>query len=101
MYYRKKAKGQGPFVPAEYWRRNAPMMGKPGSRITHAKLSGGRKEKSTVIYDKFGRQRFRVDHGSHGYKDHTKPHLHYYKYTRGTIGGKGYRYNIYRYKKKK
>ncbi|WP_373862740.1 DNRLRE domain-containing protein [Listeria newyorkensis] len=98
-YYKYKNKRSKPFVPKSYWSKNASMMGKPSSRVTHYKYSNGFKQRSTVVYDKFGRQRFRVDHSTHGYKNHTAPHLHYYKYTRGSKGGHGFRYNIYRYKK--
>ncbi len=80
-YFKRKAKKQGPFVPTEYWTRNALKMGSPNSRILHHKLKNGVKEKSTVIYDKYGRQKYRVDYNNHGRRDHTKPHLHVVKYS--------------------
>ena len=65
-----------PFVPNEYWKRNAPDFNTPGSKITHLKDNKGVVEKSMVIYDDFGRQKWRVDYNNHGYKDHSIPHLH-------------------------
>lgn len=39
-----------------YWKKNAPDFNTPNSKITHIKEHNGVLEKSTVIYDEFGRQ---------------------------------------------
>ena len=47
--------------------------------MEHTKISErtGRTERSTVIYDEYGRQHYRVDHTDHMRPaDHTNPHLH-------------------------
>jgi hypothetical protein len=63
-----------------YWQRKAPDQVTPGQiRLNHTRISGrtGRTEKSIVIYDKFGRQKYRVDKTDHMRpKDHSNPHLH-------------------------
>ncbi|WP_188386419.1 RHS repeat domain-containing protein, partial [Priestia taiwanensis] len=89
-----------PFVPAEYWTRKAPYHSTPSSKVTHYRYYNGKKEKSTVIYDKFGRQKYRIDHSNHSMpKNHSVPHLHEYKYGRGYgPKGKEYRYNFWRKK---
>ncbi|WP_055105779.1 RHS repeat-associated core domain-containing protein [Paenibacillus ihumii] len=75
-------KGEGPFVPDDYWKRDAPKNSTPGDKITHNKYNErtGELEKSTVIYDSYGRQQYRVDNTNHGYSDHSNPHLHETKY---------------------
>lgn len=71
-----------PFVPDEYWQRYAPDQIAPtGSpeRMFHRRISGrtGRIEDSTVIYDRFGRQRLRIDHTDHMRPaSHSNPHYH-------------------------
>ena len=67
-----------PFVPDEYWTRNAPLNGTPNSKIQHQKmLSGGSIETSTVIYDYAGRQSIRIDWTNHSRLDHGFPHVHF------------------------
>ena len=67
-----------PFVPDEYWMRNAPLNGTPNSKIQHQKmLSDGSIETSTVIYDYAGRQSIRIDWTNHGRLDHGSPHVHF------------------------
>jgi len=54
-----------------------------------------------VIYDKFGRQKYRIDYSDHGRpKSHSVPHLHEYKYgpRYDPVKGKEYRYNLWRKK---
>ncbi|TCT16440.1 putative toxin of predicted polymorphic toxin system [Melghiribacillus thermohalophilus] len=90
-----------PFVPDEYWTKKAPQNASPGSKIEHYRYYNGKIEKSTVIYDDYGRQKFRVDHSNHGMpKDHSTPHLHEYKYGPGYHPEKGmeFRYNFWRVK---
>ncbi|MGG4154292.1 DNRLRE domain-containing protein [Peribacillus muralis] len=89
------------FVPEEYWERKAPQNATPGSKVIHYRQYKGKKEKSTVIYDKFGRQKYRVDHANHSMPDkHTVPHLHEYKYGPGySAKGKEYTYNFWGRKK--
>lgn len=64
----------------EYWQRYAPDQVTPGTtRMDHTRISGrtGRVEDSRVIYDKFGRQRYRVDKTDHMRpENHSNPHLH-------------------------
>ncbi|MFC5613746.1 LXG domain-containing protein [Metabacillus niabensis] len=90
-----------PFVPDEYWRKKAPQNATPGSKIDHYRDYNGKTEKSTVIYDNFGRQKYRIDHSDHSMpKDHSVPHLHEYKYGPGYHPEKGmeFRYNFWRIK---
>ena len=71
-----------PFVPDEYWQRNAPRNAAPGSKFDHYKINKdtNQLERSKVIYDNYGRQRFRVDYSNHGRTDHSVPHLHETEY---------------------
>ncbi len=80
-----------------YWCRNAPDFYTPNSKITHYKNNNGVVEKSTVIYDEFGRQKWRIDYNNHGFKNHSKPHLHERIYNSGydPIKGKETRYDIW------
>ncbi|MGX1434378.1 hypothetical protein ACUXCE_005575, partial [Cytobacillus horneckiae] len=90
-----------PFVPDEYWKKKAPQNATPGSKIEHYRDYNGKIEKSTVIYDDFGRQKFRIDHSDHSMpKNHSIPHLHEYKYGPGYHPEKGmeFRYNFWRIK---
>ncbi len=67
----------------EFWERYAPRNATPGTRMDWSRISGrtGRTENSRVIYDAFGRQRYRVDYGNHMRPaDHSNPHLHEYIY---------------------
>jgi hypothetical protein len=95
------ANGEGPFVPDEYWTRNAPANVTPGTRrIDHTKYNKTTKqlEESRVIYDDYGRQQYRVDKTDHGRptgnghpndQGHTNPHLHESTYApKGTQGHK-------------
>ncbi|MGK4096203.1 DNRLRE domain-containing protein [Bacillus altitudinis] len=96
--YRGHIRTKKRFVPDSYWSRKASFVGKPNSRVTHYRLKEGRKEKSTVIYDKFGRKKYRVDHSDHGMpKTHSKPHLHEFIYKKG-YGDRGKKktYNFWR-----
>jgi RHS repeat-associated protein len=87
----KKIDGPGdgkPFVPDEYWTRNAPDNVTPGTkRLDHTKYNEttGDYEHSRVTYDEYGRQQYRVDKSDHGRplggehpndKGHSNPHLH-------------------------
>jgi len=65
-----------PFVPDDYWTKNAPERYTPNSRIIHYKRNGKTMEKSIVIYDNVGYQKYRIDFNNHGRTDHSKPHLH-------------------------
>ena len=68
-----------PFLPDEYYKKNyAPMQGTPGSRMDFSRLgSSGKIEKSRVIYDQAGKQKYRIDYSDHGNSDHhTNPHMH-------------------------
>ena len=75
-----------PFVPTEYWTKNAPLYSTPGARFYHYKLHGGVVERSRVIYDRFGRLKYRIDFNNHGRADHSKPHLHEYTWFTGKTG---------------
>ena len=81
-----------------YWKKNAPDFNTPNSKITHIKEHNGVLEKSTVIYDEFGRQKWRVDYSNHGYSDHSIPHLHERVFEPGydPIKGKETRYDWWR-----
>src|SRR5690606_2807698 len=57
-YYRMKRPRKKPFVPNSYWSRKASHHSTPGSQHYHNRFYKGRWEKSKVIYDKFGRQRY-------------------------------------------
>jgi len=74
----------GPFLPEEYYKNNyAPMQGTPGDRIDFSRVgSSGQVEKSRVIYDHVGKQKYRVDYSDHGNAKHppNPPHLHEYIY---------------------
>ncbi|WP_214824131.1 hypothetical protein [Exiguobacterium algae] len=86
LFFAGKGKGiaKEPFVPDEYWRKKAPQNATPGSKIDHYRDYKGKKEKSTVIYDQYGRQKYRIDHSDHSMpKNHSVPHLHEYKYGPG------------------
>ncbi|NWL90478.1 hypothetical protein DMN77_23300 [Paenibacillus sp. 79R4] len=72
-----------PFLPDEYYKNNyAPMQGTPGARIDFSRLgSSGQIEKSRVIYDQAGKQKYRIDYSDHGNSaHHTSPHMHEYIY---------------------
>ncbi|WP_025721243.1 phage baseplate assembly protein V [Paenibacillus sp. 1-18] len=72
-----------PFLPDEYYKKNyAPMQGTPGARIDFSRLgSSGQIEKSRVIYDQAGKQKYRIDYSDHGnFAHHTNPHMHEYVY---------------------
>ena len=73
----------------KYWQRYAPDQVTPGTgRLDFTRQSGrtGRFENSRVIYDDFGRQRYRIDFTDHMRPEvHSDPHLHVYEY------GPGYR----------
>jgi len=75
---------KGPFVPDEYWQRYAPDQVTPGIiRLDFRRISGrtGRIEDSRVIYDEFGRQKYRIDKTDHMRPaDHSNPHLHEREY---------------------
>lgn len=70
----------------KYWERYAPDQVAPGTtRVDWTRKSGrtGRTEESRVIYDEFGRQKYRVDKTDHMRpSDHSNPHLHEYIYGR-------------------
>ena len=80
-----------------YWKQNAPNYNTPNSKITYYKEHNGVIEKSTVIYDDFGRQRWRIDYNNHGYSDHSIPHLHEREYSPryDPMKGKETRYDIW------
>ena len=83
--------GDGPFVPEEYWQRDAPTEVTPGTkRLDHRRESKrtGRIEDSRVTYDDYGRQQYRVDKTDHMRpRDHSSPHLHETTYApKGTQG---------------
>ncbi|MCE3199836.1 hypothetical protein K3T49_09420 [Paenibacillus sonchi] len=72
-----------PFLPDEYYKNNyAPMQGTPGAKIDFSRLgSSGQVEKSRVIYDQAGKQKYRIDYTDHGNSaHHTNPHMHEYIY---------------------
>ncbi|MFM9278477.1 hypothetical protein [Paenibacillus jiagnxiensis] len=72
-----------PFLPDEYYKNNyAPMQGTPGARVDFSRLgSSGQIEKSRVIYDQAGKQKYRIDYSDHGNSaHHTNPHMHEYVY---------------------
>lgn len=80
-----------------YWKKDAPDFNTPGSKITHYKDHNGMIEKSTVIYDDYGRQKWRIDYNNHGYSNHSIPHLHEREFGPGysLIRGKETRYDIW------
>ena len=80
----------------QYWSNNAPKNSTPGAKFDHYKYNNGVSERSTVIYDNFGRQQYRIDYNNHGYSDHSIPHLHEYKYGPGYENGWEFRWNIWR-----
>ena len=59
-----------------YWKQNAPNYNAPNSKITHYKEHYSVIEKLTVIYDDFGRQKWRIDFNNYGYSDHLILHLY-------------------------
>jgi RHS repeat-associated protein len=69
-----------PFVPNEYWQKHAPEQVSPGTRRLDWSCESGRTgriEESRVIYDNFGRQKYRIDKTDHMMPlDHSNPHLH-------------------------
>ncbi len=72
-----------PFLPDNYYKNNyAPIQGTPGDRLDFNRLgSSGQVEKSRVIYDQGGKQKYRVDYSDHGNSaHHTDPHMHEYIY---------------------
>jgi len=81
----------GPALPDSAWHKDAPHQAEPGTGpVVHEKYNPrtNKLEKSKVEYDQYGRQVRRVDNTSHGYSDHTSPHLHTYEYGPG-YGPKG------------
>ena len=90
------SKANEPFVPDEYWSRNAPKNSTPGAKFDHYKNNNGVIEKSTVIYDNYGRQQYRIDYNNHGYSDHSKPHLHEFIYGPGHEKGWEFRWDFWR-----
>ncbi len=81
-----------------YWKQDAPEFNTPNLKITHIKERKGALEISIVIYDEFGRQKWRVDYNNHGFSDHSTPHLHEYIFGSGfcPIKGKETRYDWWR-----
>ena len=77
-----------PFVPTSYWEKKAPKFGTPNTRINTVRLYNGKLEQSTVIYDFAGRQSIRVDWSTHGFSNHTNPHVHIFEYSKQNIYGK-------------
>ena len=77
-----------PFVPTSYWKKRAPKFGTPNTRINTVRLYNGKLEQSTVIYDFAGRQSIRVDWSTHGFSNHTNPHVHIFEYSKQNIYGK-------------
>ena len=74
----------------KYWQNYAPSQVAPGTtRLNWDRISGrtGQYENSTVIYDQFGRQSYRVDWTNHMRADHSNPHLHELKYNYKTHRG--------------
>jgi len=85
------SKGKKPFVPDGAWTRNTPKQVTPGTKtIEHTKFNQktGEWEKSTVRYDRYGRQTGRTDYTTHGRPDaHTNPHYHTTEYGPGYAPG--------------
>ena len=81
----------------EYFQLNAPDYYTPNARIDWYKEHNGTIEKSRVIYDYAGRQKYRVDYSTHGRNDHSNPHLHERLYGRGydATKGKEIRYDFF------
>ena len=81
-----------------YWQRYAPDQVTPGiTRLDWFRVSGrtGRLETSRVIYDEFGRQRYRVDFTDHLRPGaHSNPHLHEYLYGPGYNSYRELRHNL-------
>ena len=71
----------------EYWSNYAPHQVEPGTNRldwTRRSQRTGRFEDSRVIYDEYGRQRYRVDKTDHlRPSDHTNPHLHEFQHGKG------------------
>ncbi|WP_343687762.1 RHS repeat-associated core domain-containing protein [Chryseobacterium gleum] len=68
---------------AKYWQNYAPRLSPGTNRMDWIRSSGrtGRIEVSRVIYDKAGRQIYRVDLSDHMRPaNHSLPHLHQYEY---------------------
>ncbi len=86
-----------PFVPTEYWTRNAPTFGTPNAKFDHYKLnlSNNTIERSTIINDFAGRQQYRIDWTNHGRMNHTKPHLHERIYNAENYSGFKVRWDLY------
>ena len=82
---------------AAHWKKDAPNFNTPNSKITHYKEHNGVIEKSIVIYDDYGRQKWRIDYNNHGYSNHSIPHLHERVFGIGydLIKGKEDRYDIW------
>ena len=53
------------FVPDEYWKSNAPANSTPGAKFDHYINNNGVIERSTVIYDNYGRIQYRIDYNNH------------------------------------
>ena len=82
----------------QYWKQDAPDLYTPSSKITHYKEHKGTVEKSIVIYDNAGRQKWRIDFSNHGYSNHSKPYLHERSFDDpgyNPIKGKETRYDIW------
>ncbi|SFS45668.1 DNRLRE domain-containing protein [Marininema halotolerans] len=69
----------------EYWsKRKAPHLGTPGEKYQHYRWYNGKWERSTVINDHLGRQKYRIDHNDHSMpQDHSAPHLHEFEFKPG------------------
>jgi len=68
------------------------------NRLDWIRESGrtGKIESSRVIYDKFGRQTYRVDFSDHMRSiNHSKPHLHQYEYGPMSSFGKESVFNFF------
>ena len=65
------------FVPESYWHKKANPLGTPLEKYDHYRLSSSNLlEKSTIINDIGGRQKYRIDWTNHNRLDHSNPHLH-------------------------
>ncbi|HBF09405.1 MAG: hypothetical protein CMD81_10305 [Gammaproteobacteria bacterium] len=94
-----KAKVPESFTRHENWAKNAPNVLPGANRLDFYKYNKDtcNYEYSRVIYDKFGRQTYRVDKTDHGRRNgnghpndegHTDPHLHITTYA--AKGAQGY-----------
>ncbi len=79
-----------------YWKNKYPQNYTPNDKFIHYRYYNGKVESHLVIYDDYGRQKFRIDFGDHSMPDqHSMPHLYGFVYDKGSyLKGIEYTYNF-------